>query len=265
MTVKRSMVDFLKKTPAYPVYRAVMDRIQSAQQARKCRKWTPDDERRMAFYAQFVHAGDIVFDVGANLGNRTKVFLRLGATVVAVEPQRHCADLLALAFGKNSSFRLERKALGAAPGEADMLVSRVHTLSTLSKDWVRTVQASGRFGNVGWETTERVPIDTLDRLIARHGRPAFVKIDVEGFEYEVLSGLSSPVRALSLEFAREYLDHTFQCVDHLAKFPGARFRISLGESFEFSHSDWVSAGEIREQLETVEPQGFGDLYAMCGE
>ena len=45
-----------------------------------------------------------------------------------------------------------------------------------------------------------VPVTTLDALIERHGVPSFVKVDAEGFEEEVLQGLSRSIKALSFEF-----------------------------------------------------------------
>ncbi len=39
------------------------------------------------FYSQFIRPGDLVFDIGANRGDRTEVFVQMGARVVAAEPQ----------------------------------------------------------------------------------------------------------------------------------------------------------------------------------
>src|SRR6266478_2164087 len=82
----------------------------------------PEDENRSRFYAQFIRPGCLVFDVGANLGNRSKIFLQLGAHVVAFEPQASCAVLLNQKFVKNQRFRLVRKALGPAEGSAVMFI-----------------------------------------------------------------------------------------------------------------------------------------------
>lgn len=157
--------------------------------------------RRMRdFYAGFIRPGDLCFDVGANLGDRTAVFLRLGARVVAVEPQARCRRRLLRRFGRNPRVVLVPRALGAQPGAAEMKVSEADTISSLSADWIARVQASGRFAGYAWNQTERVEVTTLDALIREHGTPAFCKIDVEGFEAEVLKGLSAPLRAVSFEF-----------------------------------------------------------------
>jgi hypothetical protein len=73
---------------------------------------TLEDANRLRFYSEFIQADSLVFDVGANLGNRTKIFLRLGARVVAFEPQAACAEYLLQMLSMNEKFRLVRKALG---------------------------------------------------------------------------------------------------------------------------------------------------------
>jgi FkbM family methyltransferase len=231
------------------------------QRRREFREWTPDDEQRLVFYRQFVTAGDVVIDVGANFGNRAKVFHRLGAIVVAVEPQTVCADFLSAVFRKADNFRLVRTALGASPGQLEMRLSDVSAISSLSPDWIRAVTSSGRFSAETWSRTETVPVDTLDNLIAAHGRPAFVKIDVEGFERQVLSGLSAPVRALSFEFTPEMMATTLGCIDDLCALGEARFQLVIGESMVFAGDRWMTAGEIRDVLAKVSPADFGDVYA----
>ncbi|MDP7014212.1 MAG: FkbM family methyltransferase [Pirellulaceae bacterium] len=248
-------------TPLHSVFRDLADPLKTRRQMRRFRKWSDQDEKRLDFYRQFVAAGDIVFDVGANLGNRAKIFSKLGATVVAIEPQGECADFLRMAFRHAANFHLVRKALGASPGQAEMLVCNAHTISSLSPEWVRRVKESGRFEDYEWDRTEAVQIDTLDNLIAEYGRPAFIKIDVEGFEDQVVAGLSTPVRAISLEFAPEYIEGTHRCIEHLCRIGECRFQVSLGESMEFLLPNWVTAEEVRSTLAEMPPMAFGDLYA----
>src|SRR5262245_55918355 len=87
----------LKRTPAYAWLR---DR----RAHRSLAQWTPQDRRMQAFYSSFLAPGDLCFDVGANIGNRVKIFLAIGARVVAVEPQRECARVLESAFAGRPGF-----------------------------------------------------------------------------------------------------------------------------------------------------------------
>ena len=52
------------------------------------------DREMLRFYSRFIHKGDLCFDVGAHMGNRTEIFLKLGANVIAVEPQEDCINQL---------------------------------------------------------------------------------------------------------------------------------------------------------------------------
>lgn len=231
---------------------------------RRFRQFSAQDQRRKDFYAQFIQPGDIVFDVGANMGNRTKPFLALGAKVIAFEPQRHCADFLARELKGRDDFVLVRKALGSAPGHAEMLISNAHTLSTLSRDWVDATQESGRFEGYEWQQTQQVEITTLDAAIAEYGKPSFIKIDVEGFEYEVLSGLSQPVAALSIEFAAEFIDRTLQCIGHVQSLARETlFQFAEGEDMAFSFDDWVDADTLVAHLRSLDNRTFGDVYMRC--
>jgi FkbM family methyltransferase len=219
------------------------------------------DKTRLRFYSQFIQPGHLVFDVGANMGNRSKIFLRLGAEVVAFEPQVGCADFLRLMFRNRPEFHLVAKALGPAEGKALMFVSESHTISSLSERWIKATVNSGRFVSQKWPRREEVEVTTLDLAITQFGLPSFIKIDVEGFELEVLRGLSQSVANISFEVLPEYLENTYCCLQRLDDIAEFYFQFSFGESMRFALPRWISANDIRAWLKSLPRGSFGDLYA----
>jgi FkbM family methyltransferase len=237
-------------------------------EVRSLRGWDAGDEQRQRFYHQFVKPGDLVFDIGANLGNRTKVFLRLGARVVAFEPQSRCAAVLARAFNGHPSFRLVTKALGDRAGKAEMLIGATHVLSTMSEEWIDATTGSGRFQRETWSDRERVEVITFDEAIREFGKPSFSKVDVEGFESHVFAGLSQSVYSGSLEFAAEFVSSTVWCIERLAKFGMYRFQFSAGESMAFEWPDWLSLADARDYLMSQAGKNihaWGDVYFRAAE
>lgn len=224
-------------------------------------------ERAMrAFYGRFVRPGDLCFDVGANAGNRTEIFLALGARVVAVDPQPSCVKALRRRYGGDQRVAVAPVALGESEGEAELILSDASTISSLSRDWIEAVRKSGRFSAYRWNRTAIVTVTTLDRLIGEHGVPAFVKIDVEGYELQVLRGLSQPVGALSFEFVPEFIGAAIAAIRHLDSIGMTRFNCSAGESMSFTLPEWVGAEEIAGLLESLtDPEAWGDVYAMMGD
>lgn len=251
---------FYKKLSAYQAWKKFKFRLAQS-------RFSGDDQLRAAFYRQFLSPGDICFDVGANMGNRSKIFLHLGARVIAFEPQSLCADFLEAGFGHQNNFYLERKALGATRGTAEMMVSAEHTISSLSPQWLQAVQESGRFAQYSWDQCQQVEMTTMDEMIARYGVPKFVKIDVEGYEQEVVSGLTQPVGALSLEFTPEYIETTVASIRHLASLGDLRLNYSLGETMKWALPDWCGVDEMIDLLLSLREQTalFGDVYVRFSD
>lgn len=221
-------------------------------------------ERRRMFYSQFVRAGDLVFDVGANLGNRTETFLALGARVIAVEPQLECVQTLRKRFDSSSMLAIEPVALGAQDGQATLHLTSVPTIATVSRRFIEATHESGRFAAYEYSDRRAVPMTTLDSLARRYGGPAFIKIDVEGFEPEVLSGLTGrppTLRALSFEFTPELFENTERCLRQLVAIGVARGNYSLGESMALALESDVPIDELSRELSQIEgPEIFGDVY-----
>jgi FkbM family methyltransferase len=211
-------------------------------------------------YGQFMKRGDLVFDVGANVGNRVEVFVDLEARVVAVEPLPTCAAHLRETFG--AQCLVVEKAVGRTSGSATVWETAQGTLSTatLSKQSAAAFVSSGRFEDT-WRQGFEVELTTLDELIAEHGLPRFTKVDVDGFEPEVIGGLSSPLPALSIEYACELADHAHLCIDHLESLGPYEYAFSYGETMLLG--PWMAPDEILPWIASraEHPLDWGDIYA----
>lgn len=222
--------------------------------------------RTRRFYAQFVHQGELCFDIGAHVGSRAWVFSRLGARVVAIEPQPDCAAFLRWLFRRRPAVALVEAAIAAAPGRLTLRISRRHpTVSSTSERFLGAVASAASFEGVRWQDSCEVEATTLDRLIWRYGVPSFVKIDVEGFEAEVLKGLSRPLPAVSFEYLPETAEVALACIDRLEALGSYRYNVARGESMTFLVAEWLEATDIRTWLAAQAPgSGSGDVYArLC--
>ena len=116
-----------------------------------------------------------------------------------------------------------------------------------------------------WDTSVSVSVTTLDRLIAEYGRPAFCKIDVEGYELEVLRGLSQPLPALSFEYIPAAMETALGCIERLGELGAYAFNwkpAALGESYRLQSASWLSPDAMVAQLKSLPPDGAsGDVYA----
>jgi FkbM family methyltransferase len=235
---------------------------------RSLRVYYADRARHAAMdrlYGRFVLPGDLVLDVGAHVGDRVSSFRRLGARVVAVEPQPALVRTLKLIHGRDRAVAIEAVAVGNRTGMLDLRINVDNpTVSSASPEFLQAAQGARGWEGQVWERTIRVPVTTLDALIARHGTPAFVKIDVEGFEAQALAGLTCIPPALSFEFTTIQREVATDCIARCAALGYRRFNAMLGESHVLVHAAWVSAEEIADWLTALPHEAnSGDIYALA--
>lgn len=209
-------------------------------------------------YSGLVLPGDLVFDVGANIGTMTKMFLKLGAKVVCVEPNPSCIEILKKRFGSNRNVTIVGKGVCEKEGKLDFFIcEKANEVSTFSKRWKK-----GRYSYLQWDKRITVPVTTLNGLIKMYGTPKFCKMDVEGYELNVLKGLKSAIPYISFEFHKEFLGEAKKCADILSRIGKTKFNFFDHERQELNPRGWLDQRELFSRLESNTDKGLrGDIYA----
>ena len=207
--------------------------------------------------------GDLVFDVGANIGEYCEIFVELGARVVAIEPNPALAAKLRQLRPFSRIF-VEEAAVGASEGAADLYLSNHDALSSLSTEWISMANQTPRLAAVGWKSTVQVRVTTLDALAKVYGRPKFIKVDVEGFEKEALAGLTVAPSILSFEFISEFSKKIDECLQQKCFDGSFEFNIAWERSTKLSLETWVSKTDILSIVskpDFARRETYGDIYA----
>ena len=220
-----------------------------------------DEDLGKRFYADFITSGDMVFDIGANVGNRVNTFCKLGCKVIAVEPQSKCCNILHKRFA-NFEVIVENIGLSNEVGELEYYEADESVLTTFSKSYIQKVKNS-RHGTTVWKKSKKVMVSTIENLVLKYGMPKFCKIDVEGYECQVLEGMKQNLPYISFEYqVPELNSELIKCVLLLMQKGNYVFNYSQGESLKLALSSW-SNGEafinIISSSMFIE-SNWGDIY-----
>ena len=231
MSIKEVLKTLVKKLGVYHAvrYSKIYHRILK----HKNPSYIQDLDADLAFYRNTL--GDslgLVFDVGANHGDKAWAFAQIAKKVVCFEPDKTSFEALRARYGQVKSVSLESYALGEKPGLGTFFVeeegSAYNTLNKKERDWIVT-ELKKNIREVS------VPISTLDIMIEKYGIPDFLKIDVEGGEVQVFMGLNSfiPVICFEANLPR-FRKETLRIIDRFSNDNATRFNLRLNDDFLFS-------------------------------
>lgn len=222
------------------------------------------DNNKLDFYRQFVSKGSLCFDIGANIGQKIEFFLKLGARVIAVEPQPACFSFLKRIYGRNKNVVLVPKAVDSVSGVTkDIYICEANALSSMNTDWI---QKAGKVRwDYQWAAPDKVETITLDNLIMRFGVPTFANIDVEGFELNVVKGLTRKIPCLSLEISPFFKGQLKEILNHLSLLGELRINLASDPtdtkgSITFYFKDWLCKEDAVRFLETEELSEVKDMF-----
>lgn len=224
----------------------------------------PGRQRRLRrLYSSFVREGDVAFDIGAHVGNRTRALAALGCRVVAIEPQADLAGIVRFVSGRSARVDVLEQLVSAVPGKQTLWICDAHpTVATSAAAWRDERAKEEGFSGVEWKRAVEVDATTLDELIARYGMPRFVKIDVEGGEPAVLAGLRRAVPVVSFEYLPAALAQVEHCARRLLQLGDYAFNWSRGETFCLASNEWMPVDALLRALTSNEAQRqSGDVYA----
>lgn len=243
----------LRTSSIHDLYRGVADR-----------SWILARDKQIDFYRRLLpelRHGDLIFDVGANEGLKTDLFLRMGARVVAIEPDETNQLILEERFVKLRLARRPVVIVGKAVSDKNTMESMWidgpgSAVNTLSQKWATTLRenkARHMYSHCGLDFVQRRTIETttLEELIAEHGRPLFIKIDVEGYELNVIRGLRHPVPYLSFEVNfPEFRPEGLQCVALLGGLAvNSKFNYAVDCERGLVLERWLNSDEFLQVLE----------------
>ena len=199
------------------------------------------------FYSRFIKKGDLIFDIGAFTGEFTKVFSKLGAKVVTVEPQRDLFEKLEKKFRNKDNIILINKGIAEKEKILNLYINeKDKSTSSFLKNW-REIR---NFDKKEINKIQKIKTTTLDKLIKKYGFPNLIKIDVEGFESKVLAGLSKKIDFISFEFSKNDLKNAKDSIKKLSQInKNLKINLTTGEDYIFMFKKWKSPNEVIKFIE----------------
>jgi FkbM family methyltransferase len=212
-------------------------------------------ERELSYLRKVIPADAVTVDVGANCGLYTRQLARLSRQVHAFEPSRQMARLLRRTSATNVS--IHEIALSDHDGDAELFIPQgdnglVHGLASLEPRMSATTESV---------VSTHVPIARLDAVVRQD--VAFVKIDVEGHELNVLNGAVELLERCQPVFVVEAEDrHRAAATRSVFEF----FRNKSYRGFFLKDDDVIAADQFRaedlQDTEALQPDG-GRKTGQC--
>jgi len=196
---------------------------------------------------------NLVFDIGANIGNTVRIFIKHSKKVIAFEPNPILKSKLSKMF-EGDNVVIDTRAISNKNGTQILNISSSFSISTFSDEWIN----NSRFSlNSIWDYPTEVETATLNQIIYEYGVPDYIKIDVEGFEYEIITAFDKflPKTIFSFEWAEEMQEKIKLSINHAYNLGYKSFAYTDGDEVLFDYEiNWIGYEELINEIETFIPE-----------
>lgn len=204
---------------------------------------------------------NLIYDIGANIGTTSDIFKNISKKVVSFEPNPHLKEILENKF-KNTNVIVDGRGISNHNGIQKFKIASYHTISTFSEDWINTSRFSNGFT---WSDGIDVTTVTLDSIIDEYGIPDYIKIDIEGYEYEAISSFTKliPNMVVGFEWAEEQKTKIELTLNHLVNLGYNKFSYTLADKVLFDNEiDWktIETLSLIEDLDSNRKDRWGMIY-----
>jgi FkbM family methyltransferase len=200
------------------------------------------------------------FDIGANIGNWSLANINQCDKIISIEASPITFTSL-VNNCKNDKIILVNYAVCNNNGDdITFYQADSNVLSTINKGWL--TNDTSRFYNYPYTEITCKTI-TIDKLIEQYGLPDFIKIDVEGGEYECICSLTQKVKLICFEWASETNTITLNCIDYLLNLGYSQFYIQNGDNYTFrpQENEFYSSDSTKTKLlNTIPKQDWGMIW-----
>lgn len=205
---------------------------------------------------------NLIFDVGANIGSKSIIFSKLARKVVSFEPSERLFGLLQKKF-ENTNVIIYNYALGNKVSTSDLyIVENNEAYNSLNKKHIEITATSRNIATLDTVKYQEVKVETVERFITEIGIPKYLKIDVEGFEYEVIKGLKSIVPIISFEAnLPEFREESVQVIKYLEVLSLNRYKYNFTVSNYFIRENFTTNEEAIDFLITTKLE-YVEIYAL---
>ena len=219
--------------------RAKLDKVRRRQKRNERAAWA---EGFLTAVSGMLKPGDLAIDCGANAGDVSARLLERGAEVIAFDPEPWAAERLEKRFADEPRFRLFNAAVGTSNGEVRLMRASNFAQDEALGSVKSTVVSGGRMIDEADGQTIPVPqidfVDFLRRQIAERGEIAFLKMDIEGAELDLIpamdaAGLFHSIRCTVVE------THERKFRDRREDFVQLRERIAQKYVRSHVNLDWI--------------------------
>ena len=203
-------------------------------------------KKDVQFHKKFLTDDELIFDLGANMGEKSNIFSYFTKRIILYEPEETLYNLLKLRFRRNKNIFINN--LVVSDKSQEILFYSIpgnEAYSSIIKNYNKNFIHLQRSDVI----EKRKISTTLNAEIEKFGLPSYIKIDCEGSEKLILKNLDYKIKKISFEAnLPNFLNETLDIIDIFKNKFNSLFNLRRNNEFDFIYSSNIDSLELKNFL-----------------